>query len=203
VSLGGDAGNGFGGGDDDGDDDVARFTSIYRRNYPKVLAYALAHAQRSVAEDIANETFLTAWRKLDDMPSDDPLPWLFGVARRHRLKLHSSARRHESIADRVAQLGDEHDLRVRDTGDVVVERDAGLAAFACLSDQDAEILILTSWYGLSPAKAATVLGCSGATFYVRLHRARKRLARALKAQAGPVRPLETRRSNGEALEGQH
>lgn len=199
MSLG-DAGSGFGG---DGDDDVARFTSIYRRHYPKVLGYALAHAQRSVAEDIANETFLTAWRKLDEMPSDDPLPWLFGVARRHRLNLHSSARRHESIADRVAQLGDQHEVTVGDTGDVVAERDAGLAAFARLSDQDAEILILTAWYGLSPAKAATVLGCTGATFYVRLHRARKRLARALKTQAGPVQPLHTRRSNGEALEGQH
>jgi DNA-directed RNA polymerase specialized sigma24 family protein len=73
VSLG-DTGSG------DGDDDVARFTSLYRRHYPKVLGYALAHAQRSVAEDIANETFLTAWRKLDQMPGDDPLPWLFGVA---------------------------------------------------------------------------------------------------------------------------
>jgi RNA polymerase sigma-70 factor, ECF subfamily len=85
----------------------------------------------------------------------------------------------------------------------VAERDALLAAFARLSDQDAEILILTAWYGLPPAKAATVLGCSGATFYVRLHRARKRLARALKAPADPVRPLHTHPSNGEALEGQH
>ena len=27
------------------------------------------------------ETFLVAWRRLDDVPEDDPVPWLLAVAR--------------------------------------------------------------------------------------------------------------------------
>jgi RNA polymerase sigma-70 factor (ECF subfamily) len=173
----------------DGDsDDVARFTSIYQRNYARVLGYALAHSQRGVAEDIANETFMTAWRKLDEVPRDDPLPWLFGVARNHRFKQLESGRRHELVADRVAQLTDERDLTVWDTSDLVVERDAGLAAFASLAEQDAEVLILTAWYGLTPTQAGKVLGCPTATFYVRLHRARRRLTRALRQEVPRSRP---------------
>jgi RNA polymerase sigma factor (sigma-70 family) len=161
------------------DDDAARFTSIYQRNYTRVLGYALAGSRREVAEDIANETFLTAWRKLDEVPPEDPLPWLLGAARNHRLKQLAAGRRRETIADRIAQLSDERDLAAWDTGDLVVEREAGLAAFAALPEPDAEILILTAWYGLDAAQAATVLGCTKALFYVRIHRARRRLARAL------------------------
>jgi len=40
------------------------------------------------AADVVSETFLTAWRRLDDMPSDDEsLLWLYGVA--HRVRFHA------------------------------------------------------------------------------------------------------------------
>jgi len=168
------------------DDDAARFTSIYQRNYTRVLGYALAGSRREVAEDIANETFLTAWRKLGEVPPDDPLPWLLGVARNHRLKQLAAGRRRETIADRVASLSGERDLAAWDTGDLVVEREAGLAAFASLPEPDAEVLILTAWYGLNAAQAATVLECTKAVYYVRIHRARRRLARALRQSAPAV-----------------
>ncbi|GAA1554932.1 sigma-70 family RNA polymerase sigma factor [Actinomadura kijaniata] len=158
------------------DADVERFTAIYRKHYPKVLSYALAHDARAVAEDVANETFLTAWRKLDQVPDDDPLPWLFGVARRHRLKQRDAGRRHATIAERARRMRSEHGA---DAGEVVAEREAGLAAFAALPERDAEALVLSAWYGFSAGQAARVLGCSTATYFVRLHRARKRLARLL------------------------
>ena len=48
---------------------------------------------------------------------------------------------------------------------------------------DREALLLTAWEGLSPERAARAAGCSRATFHVRLHRARKRLAHALEEAA--------------------
>jgi RNA polymerase sigma factor (sigma-70 family) len=170
------------------DDDAARFTSIYQRNYTRVFGYALANGRREVAEDIANETFLTAWRKLDEVPPDDPLPWLLGVARNHRLKQLAAGRRRESIAERIARLSDERDLAAWDTSDLVVERDVALAAFAALPEPDAEVLILTAWYGLDAAQAAAVLGCTKALYYVRIHRARRRLAQALRHRT-PAAPF--------------
>jgi RNA polymerase sigma factor (sigma-70 family) len=165
--------------DEDSGDDAEAFTTIYRRYHTRVLGYALVHSRRDVAEDIAHETFLTAWRKLEEIPSDDPLPWLLGVARNHRLKQLAAGHRREAIAERIERLSDERDTAAWDTGDLVVERAAGLAAFASLPETDAEVLILSAWYGLSAARAATVLRCTKALYYVRLHRARRRLARAL------------------------
>jgi RNA polymerase sigma-70 factor (ECF subfamily) len=183
---------------EDAGGDTARFTSIYQRNYTRVLGYALARSRREVAEDIANETFLTAWRKLDEVPQDDPLPWLLGVARNHRLKQLAAGRRRQTIADRIGQLSDERDLAVWDTGDLVVERDAGLAAFASLPEPDAEVLILSAWYGLDAAQAAVVVGCTKALYYVRIHRARRRLARALQQQR-----TTTAAARMDLLEGNH
>jgi DNA-directed RNA polymerase specialized sigma24 family protein len=59
----------------------ARFDECFRQHYAHVLAYALRRLpDRSAAEDVAAETFLVAWRRLDDIPGD-PLPWLLGIAR--------------------------------------------------------------------------------------------------------------------------
>jgi RNA polymerase sigma-70 factor (ECF subfamily) len=77
-----------------------------------------------------------------------------------------------------------------DVGDVaadVTDREAALQALASLSDADRELLTLIAWHGLSPKQAARVLGCTIATLTVRLHRARRRLEKALEA----VSPAET------------
>lgn len=53
------------------------------------------------------------------------------------------------------------------------------AALAGLPDGDREALLLVGWDGLSNPQAAGVAGCSQGAFKVRLHRARRRLAKAL------------------------
>ena len=61
-----------------------------------------------------------------------------------------------------------------------VVADAGLRdALARLSPADREALLLIGWEGLTNDDAATVMGCSAVAFKVRLHRARRRLARLL------------------------
>jgi RNA polymerase sigma-70 factor (ECF subfamily) len=49
------------------------------------------------------------------------------------------------------------------------------------------VLTLVAWHGLAAPDAARVLGCSRAAFAVRLHRARRRLERAL-GEAADVPP---------------
>jgi RNA polymerase sigma-70 factor (ECF subfamily) len=61
-----------------------------------------------------------------------------------------------------------------------------LAALATLPANDQEALRLTEWEELDQATAARVAGCSTTAFKVRLHRARRRLARALNEQAAPA-----------------
>jgi RNA polymerase sigma factor (sigma-70 family) len=155
-------------------DPAERFTALYDRHYRNVLGYTLLRAAQDAAEDVVSETFLVAWRRLDDLP-DPPLPWLLGVARNLLYKQYDSGRRRQALADRVGALTRSDDLAGPDVAERVVERDAARAALASLGERDVEAIVLATWYGLSPREAARVVGCSPATFTVRLHRARKRL----------------------------
>lgn len=140
------------------------FSAVYRECYPRVLAYAASHAGAQRAEDITSETFTIAWRKLDQMPSN-ALPWLLGIAR-NLVKAAHRQKWHDEIDD----------VPVTDDFVRVVEIRSALAS---LSDADQEVLTLVAWHGLPAAEAAQVLGCTTATFFVRLHRARRRLRAAL------------------------
>ncbi|WP_218920619.1 RNA polymerase sigma factor [Lentzea guizhouensis] len=144
------------------------FCAVYRECYPRVLAYAASHAGPRLAEDITSETFTIAWRKLDQMPSP-ALPWLLGITR----NLVRAARRqaaHDELVDMPAAHDFVHVVEIR-------------AALASLAEADQEVLTLIAWHGLTSAEAAKVLGCSTATFFVRLHRARRRLRAALSTPA--------------------
>jgi RNA polymerase sigma-70 factor (ECF subfamily) len=149
-----------------------RFEEIYREHVGAVAAYALRRAPREVAEDVVAETFLVAWRRLDRMPAE-PLPWLYGVARRTLANHRRSAARRASLV---------HRLQIEAPGGAVSAVDERLLdALRTLPRRDREVLMLLAWEGLTPAEAAQVLGCSAVAYRIRLHRARKRLAVALDA----------------------
>jgi RNA polymerase sigma-70 factor (ECF subfamily) len=63
----------------------------------------------------------------------------------------------------------------------VTEKQAFAQAFAALRVRDREVLALIAWDGLDSGEAAQVMGCSPATFSLRLHRARRRLVKELEA----------------------
>jgi len=162
------------------DDLPERFAGLYDRYYRNVLHYALQHAESGSAEDLASETFLIAWRRWPDMP-EPPLPWLLGVTRNLLRQQAAAGRRRRLLADRIAALTSKADMVAWDAGEHVVERATALDALASLSERDVEALTLVTWHGLDLRAAASVVGCTPATFTVRLHRARRRLTAALRA----------------------
>lgn len=158
-----------------------------------MLGYAIRRTDdRAAAEEAVSETFLIAWRRQDAMPAD-ALPWLLGVARKVLANQRRAAGRRAPDGPLVP-LEAVADPDPRAVADVVADREAFAAAFASLSPGDREVLALVNWDGLSPREAATVLDCTPATFYLRLHRARRRLLKELEARghsfgeraAGPV-----------------
>jgi RNA polymerase sigma-70 factor (ECF subfamily) len=157
---------------------------MYDECRQRVWAYVVSRAGRQVADEVVSETFAIAWRRLDDVP-EPALPWLLGVARNVlRDTIRAQVRREALSAE----------LRSWAEGDVaeqVTERLSVLKALAELPEDDREVLILVAWQGLSPRDAARVVGCSPATFRVRLHRARKRLQRKLE----PLALLQPRVTN--------
>jgi len=175
-------------------DDRERFERLYRDNFRAVLRFAAGRIDPERAKDVAADTFLVAWRRLDDVPAE-PRPWLFGVARRVIAGQFRSQTRREALATRlrVAHGGDAGP----DPAAALADRDAALAAFAALGERDREVLRLVAWDGLTAAEAADVLAVSRLSFTVRLHRARRRLERALEPDRSPE-PQETRRRHVDA-----
>jgi RNA polymerase sigma-70 factor (ECF subfamily) len=158
-----------------------RFEEIYEAHYDAISRYALRRTRSpDDAVDVLSETFLTAWRRLDDVPDGDgTLLWLYGVARRVLANHHRGAARREMLAGRLRAEFIAAASSERQPGAQQVVAKELRAAFGRLPDDDRELLALTGWEGLRPAEIAEVLGCRAAGVRVRLHRARKRLAAEL------------------------
>ncbi|MFI8183889.1 sigma-70 family RNA polymerase sigma factor [Actinacidiphila glaucinigra] len=154
--------------------DEQRFTRVYRETYAAVEAYVRRRIHPDRARDVVAEVFLVAWRRFDEAPVADALPWLYGVARRTLANVHRADQRHAGLTQVLAaQPGRD----VEDHAGAVADRLHLAEAFDGLSQSDQEVLRLALWEELAPKDAARVLGCTSATFQVRLHRARRRLRR--------------------------
>lgn len=77
------------------------FADLCARNAAKVRSYARRRVGDAGADDVATETFLIAWRKLDRMP-ESPLPWLLGIARRVSSNQQRAAIRRNRLSERIA-----------------------------------------------------------------------------------------------------
>lgn len=150
-----------------------RFRLLYDANYERILGYALRRADSAEdAHDIVNETFLVAWRRLDDVPDGDRArPWLYGAARRVLANLYRGRRRARRL---VAKLETEQAGRVDLGATDGPETDGVARAFSQLSASGQELLMLMGWEELNTDELADVLECRASTARVRLHRARKR-----------------------------
>jgi RNA polymerase sigma-70 factor, ECF subfamily len=171
-------------------DDRDRFERIYRENFRAVLRFAALRIDPEGAKDVAAETFLVAWRRLDDVPAE-PRAWLLGVARKVIAGQFRSETRRDALVLRLeaeqARAGE------ADLSGAVANRDELLAAFVALREPDREVLRLVTWDALTPAEAAAVLGVTRVAFAVRLHRARRRLERGLEPDSYPSAPQTQRR----------
>ena len=161
------------------EDREARFTELFESTHRALLAYAVRRVTDPAdAADIVAESFLVAWRRIDDVPAGaDARPWMFGVARRVLANAHRGDRRRLALADRLRHHVTEV-VAPPGEPDSDIER-----ALARLSDDDQEILRLVAWEELARDEIALVLGLSRTAVRVRLHRARKRLAEQLAALA--------------------
>ena len=152
----------------------ARYNRLYREQAPAILAYALRRVEDpEAAADAVAETFLVAWRRLDEVPIDDGgRLWLYAVARRVIANLHRAERRRTQLGRRLAEsLLTKPPTRPTPGGEAAEV----LRAMGGLSEEDRELLLLVSWDELSPGEAAKVLGISALAARSRLHRARRRL----------------------------
>lgn len=170
--------------------DDARFGELYRLYSRPVRDYCRRRVAADAVDDVVAEVFLTAWRRLADVPDGrDAMVWLYGVAYRvigHHWRSTSRRRRLEvrmlSVADHPGSAADELVL----DGD---ECRLVLDAIARLAATDAEVLLLVAWERLSVVDIAAVLGIAPNAVAQRLHRARRNLGSEFRRLQS--RPLST------------
>jgi RNA polymerase sigma-70 factor, ECF subfamily len=143
-----------------------RFRTVFS-HLGAVAAYARRRGSRD-ADALAAEVMTIAWRRLADVPRDDPRPWLYATARNLVL---AEARRSSPVSTNAAG-----GPRETASPPEVPELDPALAdALRSLSRLDREALLLVAWEDLTPGQAARSLGIQPTAFRVRLLRARRRL----------------------------
>ncbi|MEV0593050.1 RNA polymerase sigma factor [Nonomuraea cavernae] len=156
----------------------ARFEAVYRETYGRITAYAVRRCNSPQdAADVVAETFSIAWRRMRELPDgEEAALWLYGVARKVLANHYRGENRRQARSVELdAEMADLYGA----SPDSGVELKAIAQIFRTLSDDDREVLSLVAWEGLDRQEIAAVLGLSRNAVRIRLHRARRRFARAL------------------------
>jgi RNA polymerase sigma factor (sigma-70 family) len=157
-----------------------RFDALFGAYSADIVAYCgWRAASASDAQDAVADVFMTAWRRLDDVPDGDAARvWLYATARRVLANQRRSSRRRAALHQRLAL---ETACRPAASPPSGGEESRVRAALRRLPARDREVLLLAEWEDLSPAEIAQVLGCPAVTARGRLHRARRRFRSAYEA----------------------
>ncbi|KUL21429.1 RNA polymerase [Actinoplanes awajinensis subsp. mycoplanecinus] len=156
-------------------DDEATFRTLFEAAYDDLLGFVERRTHQLAAEDIVAEVFLTAWRRLDDVPRDldQARAWLFTVAHHTLRNRRRSDHRQQAVALRILREPGAADS-IAEPADVASRIDLN-RAWEQLNHDDQQVIALTVLDGLTGPQAATVLGISSTAFSLRLLRARRRL----------------------------
>jgi RNA polymerase sigma-70 factor, ECF subfamily len=153
---------------------VPAFDQLYRSDYHRLvaLAYGLS-GSRSAAEELAQEAFLAAHRRWNEIGAyDDPSAWLRRVVVNRSVSL---VRRRVAEGLALARLGTRRELPAAlPESDEVVWR-----AVRALPRRQAQVVALHYIDDRSVFAIAAILGCAEGTVKAHLHQARRSLSRTL------------------------
>lgn len=151
------------------------FGRLFDACYQPLVACARRRTSLAAADDVVAETLAIAWRRLDDVPADAELPWLYGNARRVVANQRRSDDRRLRLIERVA-----NEWRMSGRSVLAADRASSVAvALSRLRLEDQEVLRLAAWEQLTSAEIAVALGCTPNAAALRLSRARAAVRRRL------------------------
>jgi RNA polymerase sigma-70 factor (ECF subfamily) len=156
-----------------------RFEAMADDVFEPLQRYLRRRARPADADDAFSEVLMTMWRRLDDAPTDQVLPWSYGIARRVLANQRRGQTRHLRLVEKMeSEPVPGHSPDPADSG----PDPELIAALDRLSDDDREVLHLWAWEQLEPREIAPVLDISVNAATLRLSRARKKLADSLARQ---------------------
>lgn len=154
--------------------DADAFGELVWRYRDTVYTLAVRLVGHDLAQDVAQEALVRAWRAIPRFRGDAALgTWLHRITVNTAWTLRKRAARHEALPldDDIVEPG-----RGPEKAGEMVEVRRGLTdAIGRLSPGQRAVLVLRDVYGWSNAEVSRELGITRTTAKVRLHRARKRL----------------------------
>jgi RNA polymerase sigma-70 factor (ECF subfamily) len=170
------------------------FAAVFDRHYHAVHRYLARRVGPDLADDLAAETFTTAFdvRRRYDTAHPDALPWLFGIATnllRHHHRGEARRLRAYARLDRPADADDGFDgiearLDAERAGPAIAE------ALMRLSAGERDVLLLFAWADLRYEEIAVALRIPIGTVRSRLNRARRRVCELI-GESGQYLGAET------------
>src|SRR5688572_29752077 len=151
--------------------DPAAFSRLYERYGRVVHGLLLARVARDEVEDLVQDVFLTAWRRLGDLR--DPAAfggWIAMIARNRATDFHRRTADFVELPDNLASPG---------TASGEADANVALAAIRSLPDAYRETLLLRLVEGLSGPEIAERTGLTPGSVRVNLHRGMKLLREKL------------------------
>jgi len=158
--------------------ELAAFGELVARYQDVVCAVSYSSTgDRALSEDVAQETFVAAWRRLDRVRAGKLRPWLCAIARNLGRKARRRTRHEQPIEDaQIAAGTNPFDDLVRADSERIV-RDA----LARVPEKYREVLVLYYRDNQSIRDVAETLGISDDAVTQRLSRGRRYLADGLSA----------------------
>lgn len=157
---------------------IASFDQLVHRHHGKVFGFLLTLTKhRQDAEDLTQETFIRAWKKIDRYDPGQPIiPWLFTIARRLSIDMLRKRKPVPAAEPEAFVLPPAHPSApdLWRTAELHLSGDAFSALWLHYRDD------------LPIAEIGRVLGKKEGAVKVLLHRARKSLAENLRHQ--PITP---------------
>jgi RNA polymerase sigma-70 factor (ECF subfamily) len=170
--------------------DHATLVSMYGELAPRVHRFlGDLLGDQTLASDATQETFVRAFRRVDDLPRTTRLvPWVFGVARFVALEMRKArVRVRRVIDDGVAADDRAVDTRVRTPEDALLDREAVAVverALGRLPEERRAALLLRCDHGLAYGEIAPLMGWSLSKVKVEIFRAREVLRATLEEYRG-------------------
>ena len=151
--------------------DRAAFARLHDRYAPMVHGILMARVPLQEADDLVQDVFLHALRKLPDLRDPDAFgPWLAAIARSFTVRFHRRRRDTSELPDDLPA-----DSRGTAGGAAASEARSALAAIRGLPDAYRETLILRLVEGLTGPQIAACTGLTPGSVRVNLHRGLKLL----------------------------
>lgn len=150
--------------------DIVAYEQLYRLHVGRVFALCVRLCNdRDMAEDLTQEAFVQAWRKLSAFRGDSAFgSWLYRIATNTAL---SYLRRHTPFKNSL-ELDQVDEPAMRDDIDLQMGLEA---AIATLPDGARTVFVLYSLEGYTHDEIAKLLGIAQGSSKAQLHRARQLL----------------------------